>query len=101
MGKDCFFPSPHPREKSTSYCLKILPLKVTRLEIIAMQSNKTHDANKLGEKNVLSLKDSYFTVKFLLSLPRRLNKINLWTHAYYCSYGPQRVIICMLECMQN
>lgn len=103
MEKSISFLPHHPPEKSASYCLKILPLKVTGMEVMALQSNKTLDANKLEKKkkNVLSLKCSYLTVKFLLSMPKRLNKINPWTHAHYCSYRPPNMIICVLECMRS
>lgn len=43
-------PPPDLPEKLASYCLRIPPLKVTRMEIMAVQSNKAHDANNLGEK---------------------------------------------------
>lgn len=50
MEKSISFLPHHPPEKSASYCLKILPLKVTRMEVMALQSNKTLDANKLKKK---------------------------------------------------
>lgn len=58
-------PPPDLPEKLASYCLRIPPLKVTRMEIMAVQSNKAHDANNLGKKkNVLNLNSLYFTIKF-------------------------------------
>lgn len=68
------------------YCLTIIPLKAARIEIMPVPSNKAHDANTLGKKkNIINLKRPCITVKPLLSLPRRLNKINQWAHGYFCS----------------
>ena len=61
MEKSISFLHHHPPEKSASYCLKILPLKVTRMEVMALQSNKTLDANKLEKKK------EYIKSKVLLS----------------------------------
>lgn len=61
MEKSISFLHRHPPEKSASYCLKILPLKVTRMEVMALQSNKTLDANKLEKKK------EYIKSKVLLS----------------------------------
>lgn len=81
------YPSPPPFGDGG---LRVLPGKVTRIEIMTVQSDETHNTNKVEKKNVLNLKRLYFTIKFLLSLPRRPNKIRLWTHAYYCSRGPPK-----------
>ena len=50
MEKSISFLPHHPPEKSASSCLKILPLKVTRMEVMALPSNETLDANKMGKK---------------------------------------------------
>lgn len=80
--------------------------KVTRIQIMMVQSNNTDDTNKLGGgegRDVLNLKSFYFYYKILVFSTKETeqNKTGRMPTIAHVDGKKTKVIICVLERMHN